>query len=133
MTPPIIPRDQVAQNLSVPTATADPLRGARAGPRRSAQGAVEGYGPAEVRRIWTIVSCQRDLGINLAGVEAILKLRDHLAEVHRQLDALARELREALEDETRARPRCLNRPRPSATPPGALERPEARRVSRAGR
>jgi MerR family transcriptional regulator, heat shock protein HspR len=97
MTPPIIPREQVAQNLSVPTrlliryeahGLVHPVR----------QGAVEGYEPAEIRRIWTILSCQRDLGINLAGVEAILKLHDHLAEVHRQLDVLARQLREALED-----------------------------------
>ena len=59
----------------------DPIRVARAhpgGPRgRRSKGAT---GPAEIRRIWTIVSYQRDLGINLAGVEAILKLRDHMDE-----------------------------------------------------
>jgi MerR family transcriptional regulator/heat shock protein HspR len=63
------------------------------------EGALEGYGPAEIRRVWTILSFQRDLGINLAGVEAILKLHDHLADVHRQLDHLATELRDALEAE----------------------------------
>ena len=46
---------------------------------------MEGYGPAEIRRVWTIVSCQRDLGINLAGVEVVLRLRDHLEDVHRRL------------------------------------------------
>ena len=64
----------------------DPLRGARARPTRCARGRVEGYEPAEIRRIWTILSFQRDLGINLAGVEAILKLRDHMAQVHHRLD-----------------------------------------------
>jgi MerR family transcriptional regulator/heat shock protein HspR len=63
-------------------------------------GDVEGYGPAEIRRIWAILSFQRDLGINLAGVEAILKLRDHLAAVHSQVDELARDLRALLEADT---------------------------------
>ncbi|MBV8555103.1 MAG: MerR family transcriptional regulator [Planctomycetaceae bacterium] len=98
MTPSIIPREQVAQKLSVPTQLL--IRYEAHGLIRPVrQGTVEGYEPAEIRRIWTILSCQRDLGINLAGVEAILKLRDHLAEVHRQLDVLTRRLREALEDE----------------------------------
>jgi MerR family transcriptional regulator/heat shock protein HspR len=63
------------------------------------EGGVEGYGPAEIRRVWTIVSCQRDLGINLAGVEAVLRLNDHIAEVHQRLRGLAQELRAALDDE----------------------------------
>ena len=61
------------------------------------EGGIEGYEAVEVRRIWSIVSYQRELGINLAGVEAVLKLRDHLADVHRRLGALAGGLREALE------------------------------------
>jgi MerR family transcriptional regulator/heat shock protein HspR len=62
-------------------------------------GGIEGYGPAEIRRLWTILSLQRDLGINLAGVEAVLKLRAHLDEVHRRLLSLADELRVTLEAE----------------------------------
>ncbi len=67
-------------------------------------GPVEGYEPAEIRRIWTVLSFQRDLGINLAGIEAILKLHAHLAEVHHRLDVLTRRLREALEDESEPGP-----------------------------
>ena len=63
-------------------------------------GGMVGYGPAEIRRLWTIVSCQRDLGINLAGVEAVLKLRDQLASVHDRLEGLAGRLRDAIEDAT---------------------------------
>jgi MerR family transcriptional regulator, heat shock protein HspR len=97
MTQPIIPRDRVAERLAVPVRVLVryEARGLiRAG--RDALG-VEGYGPSEVRRAWTIWSCQRDLGINLAGVEAILKLRDHLEQVHRRLRSLAVDLNEALE------------------------------------
>jgi MerR family transcriptional regulator, heat shock protein HspR len=97
MTESIIPRDTVAEELDV-----SPRMLIRYEARGLVQavrtGSVEGFGPAEIRRLWTIVSCQRDLGINLAGVEAILKLRDHLADVHRRLDAVAGQFREALND-----------------------------------
>jgi MerR family transcriptional regulator/heat shock protein HspR len=95
----IISRDQVAERFAVPVRVLtryeargliQPLRGEKG---------VEGYGPAEIRRVWTILSCQRDLGINLAGVEAVLRLHDHLVEVHGQLHHLAEELQAALESE----------------------------------
>jgi MerR family transcriptional regulator/heat shock protein HspR len=96
MSSPILARDQVARELSVPTRVL--LRYEALGLVRAARaGDVEGYGPAEIRRLWTIVTCQRDLGINLAGVEAVLKLRDYLGEVHQQLDALAARLRETVD------------------------------------
>jgi MerR family transcriptional regulator/heat shock protein HspR len=92
----IIPRDQVAQEFSISARVL--VRYESLGLVRAVrEGSVEGYEPSEIPRLWTIVSCQRDLGINLAGVEAILKLRDHLAEVRRRLHGLARELNEALE------------------------------------
>ena len=69
------------------------------GVRAAREGPEEGYEPAQVRRLWTIVSFQRELGVNLAGVEVILGLFDRLAEVHRRVGGLAEELREALEDE----------------------------------
>ncbi len=96
MESPIVPRDLVAQHLA--TSSRVLLRYEERGLVQVVrEGSVEGYGPAEIRRIWTILSCQRDLGINLAGVEAILKLKDHLAQVHRQLGALASNLREVVE------------------------------------
>jgi MerR family transcriptional regulator/heat shock protein HspR len=98
MTPTIIPRDQAAANLSVPSRLL--VRYEQRGLVRAVrEGELEGYPPSEVRRLWTIVSCQRELGINLAGVEAILKLRDHLSDVHHRLSTLASELREALDHE----------------------------------
>jgi MerR family transcriptional regulator, heat shock protein HspR len=98
MTRQIIPRDLVARELAVSAKVllryeslglVDVVR----------EGSVEGYEPAQIRRIWRIVSFQRDLGINLAGVEVILRLHDHLAEVHRRVDQLAVQLRDLLDAE----------------------------------
>jgi len=99
MHPLIIPRELVAEKLSITPRIL--LRYEERGLVRPVrQGAEEGYGPDEIRRVWTIVTYQRDLGVNLAGVETILKLRDHIAEVHRQLDSLARQLHQTLEAES---------------------------------
>ena len=57
-----------------------------------------GYLPAEVNRIWSILSYQRDLGVNLAGVEVILRLRDRMDHAQHQLAELAQAL-EALATE----------------------------------
>lgn len=98
MSQPIIPRDEVARQLAVPGRVLIRYE-ARGLVHPVREGGVEGYAPVDVRRLWSIVSYQRDLGINLAGVEAVLKLRDHLADVHRRLDVLASRLRETLEVE----------------------------------
>lgn len=92
----ILSREQVAEKLAITPQVLIRYE-ARGLVQAVREGTVEGYLPTEVRRIWTILSFQRDLGINLAGVEAILKLHDHLTEVHRRLDRLARELNELVE------------------------------------
>lgn len=97
MSQPIIPRELVARQLAVPARVLVRYE-ARGLVRSVRQGDLEGYAPAEVRRIWSIVSYQRDLGINLAGVEAVLKLRDHMADVHRRLGSVTDRLRDALGD-----------------------------------
>jgi MerR family transcriptional regulator/heat shock protein HspR len=61
------------------------------------EGTEEGYEPTQIRRLWSIVSFQRDLGVNLAGVEVILRLSDQLSDVQRRVNQLAGELRELLE------------------------------------
>jgi MerR family transcriptional regulator/heat shock protein HspR len=66
-------------------------------PVRDAAGTA-GYDPAQVRRLWTIVSLQRDLGVNLAGVEAILRLREHVDRLHASVARLATALDQALEE-----------------------------------
>lgn len=101
MTPLILPRELVAQQLAVSPGL---LRGyeQRGLLRVERSGDVEGYAPTELRRVWTVVSLHRDLGVNLAGVEAVLRLHDHVAELHRQLHQLANRLTEALETDRAA-------------------------------
>lgn len=94
---PIVSRQQAAEHLAVASTLLFRYE-ARGLVRAVRRGDVEGYGPAEVRRLGTIVSLQRDLGINLAGVEAVLKLHNHLRMVHRRLDDLARALRSTLDE-----------------------------------
>ncbi len=98
MNPSIVPRDQVAQHLTVSTSTLLRFEG-RGLIHAVREGDVEGYEPAEIRRVWTIVSFQRDLGINLAGIEVILRLRDQMKATQDRLDRLAHALRETLEAE----------------------------------
>ena len=94
---PIVPRDEVARHLAVS------LKALTRFERRGLvtvirDGEVEGYGPAEIRRIWTIVTFRRDLGINLAGIEVILRLRDQIEATHARLGAFARDLHATLDE-----------------------------------
>ncbi len=101
MNRPIIPRNLVARELSISEGML--LRYESLGLVRVVHtGSEDGYDPSQVRRLWTIVSFQRDLGVNLAGVEVILRLFDRLAEVHRCVGGLAEELSEAIESDVPA-------------------------------
>jgi MerR family transcriptional regulator/heat shock protein HspR len=98
MSNPLIPREEVAERLAVSSRVL--IRYESRGLIHATREAnVEGYSPAEIRRLWTIVTLQRDLGINLAGVEAVLKLRSHMLELHDRMTLLAEELHQALEVE----------------------------------
>lgn len=95
---PLVSREEAAHHLRIKPATLLRLerRGLIAVVR---DGDREGYGPGEIRRLWTIVTFRRDLGINLAGVEVILRLRDQMAALHGQLGALARDLHATLDEQ----------------------------------
>jgi MerR family transcriptional regulator/heat shock protein HspR len=95
-TPVILPREVVAEHLSVSPRLLLAYE-ARGLVRAVSDGTVEGYGPPEVHRLWSIVTLQRDCGVNLAGVEAILELRDHVTHLHDRVAYLAQRLHEALE------------------------------------
>jgi MerR family transcriptional regulator/heat shock protein HspR len=103
MTRRIISRESAAQELSVSTRILARYESMGL-VRVSREGSVEGYEPTQVRRLWSIVTYQRDLGINLAGVEVILHLKDHLTEVHHRVFDLAEELRSALDESDDALP-----------------------------
>jgi MerR family transcriptional regulator/heat shock protein HspR len=93
----IIPRDLAARELAVSTEVL--ARYESLGLVRAVQeGPLEGYEPAQIRRLWSIVSYQRDLGVNLAGVEVILQLVDQLSQVHHRVYYLTEELRALVAD-----------------------------------
>ena len=50
------------------------------------------FSVAAIDRLRTIVRLRRDLGVNLAGVAAILEMRDHMADLQRELQELRRRL-----------------------------------------
>ena len=101
MSEPFYARTLVAERLSVTTSAL--LRYEARGLVRSVRSGPEiGYEPAEIRRLWTILTLQRDLGVNLAGVEAVLTLRAHVDELHRQLGDLADRMQAALDAEAEA-------------------------------
>ena len=62
--------------------------------RRSRRDGQWGFGPREVRRLWSILSLHRELGVNLAGVELILHMRDRMLEMDRHRRELLRVLSE---------------------------------------
>jgi MerR family transcriptional regulator/heat shock protein HspR len=68
-------------------------------PNRS-QGNTRLYDEESCRRLEAILTLTRDLGVNLAGVEIILNLRDQLAEVKRENDKLAQAVRQLLQEKS---------------------------------
>jgi MerR family transcriptional regulator/heat shock protein HspR len=57
-------------------------------PRRDDRPGALAFTRVEMRRLWSIVTLHRDLGINLAGVAAILQLREQYEQVRRDLATL---------------------------------------------
>jgi len=61
-------------------------------PSRS-RGNVRLYSQIDIERLRQIKSLMNDLGVNLAGVEVILRLREHIAEMERQIAEMEKEIR----------------------------------------
>lgn len=64
------------------------------------------YDEASIRRLETILTLTRDLGVNLAGVEVILNMREQMEEMQAEIDRLMKVVREELaqkRDELRRR------------------------------
>jgi MerR family transcriptional regulator/heat shock protein HspR len=66
-------------------------------PARSA-GNTRLYDELAIQRLETILTLTRDLGVNLAGVEVILKLREEMGRLQGELDRLVEEVRRELAD-----------------------------------
>src|SRR5262249_1877053 len=84
-------------------------------PQRTA-GNTRLYSDADLERLKLIQRLTSDLGLNLAGVERVLHLEDELARMHRRLDRMEREMREALQQVHRQYKRELVLYRPAQPP-----------------
>jgi MerR family transcriptional regulator/heat shock protein HspR len=60
-------------------------------PSRS-EGNTRLYTDDDLERLEVILSLTRDLGVNLAGVEIILNMREKMEEMQRQIESFVREL-----------------------------------------
>jgi MerR family transcriptional regulator, heat shock protein HspR len=64
-------------------------------PRRT-PGNTRLYSEADLERLRLIQQLTTELGLNLAGVEHVLRLQDQLLAMRRRLDRMEREMREAI-------------------------------------
>jgi MerR family transcriptional regulator/heat shock protein HspR len=71
-------------------------------PTRSA-GNTRLYDEESIERLETILALTRDMGVNLAGVEVILGLRDQLAQMRNRIEELEKLVREEGEGSARVR------------------------------
>src|SRR5213076_2086289 len=56
------------------------------------------YSEADVERLRIVQRLTTELGLNLAGVELVLRLEDELRKAHAQIERLQRELRREVEN-----------------------------------
>jgi MerR family transcriptional regulator, heat shock protein HspR len=66
-------------------------------PQRTA-GNTRLYSEADLDRLRLIQRLTNELGLNLAGVEQVLRLQDEVVRMRRRLDRMEREMREAISD-----------------------------------
>jgi MerR family transcriptional regulator/heat shock protein HspR len=59
------------------------------------------YSDRDIERVIQIRRLMRDLGVNLAGVEAILHMKDRMEQMQEELEEQMRQLRDQHEAETR--------------------------------
>ena len=66
-------------------------------PKRTA-GNTRLYSEADLDRLRIIQQLTNELGLNLAGVEQVMRLQDELVRARKRLDRMEREMREAIND-----------------------------------
>jgi len=82
-------------------------------PRRDTSGTAY-FTRVEMRRLWSIVTLSRDVGINLAGVAAVLSLREQHERMRRDLETLIEIIERELGPDAWDRLWPEGRPRPEA-------------------
>ncbi len=62
------------------------------------QGRVRLYSQRDIDKMKMILRLTRDLGVNLAGIDVILRLKEQMEEMEREIESLKEALREANRD-----------------------------------
>ena len=105
--------EEAGRTLGVPTAEIQSyVDEGLVEPRRTEAGELF-FGRIEMRRLWSIVTLSRDLGINLAGVAAVLQLREQFERMRSDLAMLVEIVERELGPEVWDRLWPEGRPRPS--------------------
>ncbi|HET7319913.1 MAG TPA: helix-turn-helix transcriptional regulator [Nitrospirota bacterium] len=76
-------------------------------PKRSG-GNTRLYSEEDVEKLEMILRLTRELGVNLAGVEVILSMREKMEQMQKEMEETVRQLREELEREIRRREEMRN-------------------------
>ncbi len=76
-------------------------------PKRSV-GNTRLYSEEDVEKLEMILRLTRELGVNLAGVEVILSMREKMEQMHREMNETIQQLHEELEREIRRREEMRN-------------------------
>src|SRR4051812_34965804 len=90
-------------------------------PSRS-EGNTRLYTAEDLERLEVILKLTRDLGVNLAGVEIILNMREKMGEMQRQIEDFVSSLNTEISQ--RSRPRSPERPSNSLIPVIEVRRPK---------
>ena len=80
------------------------------------------YTAEDLERLEVILKLTRDLGVNLAGVEIILNMREKMSEMQRQIEAFVSSLNTEMSQ--RAHPSGLSQPGNSLIPVIQVRRPK---------
>ena len=84
------------------------------------------YSDADLERLRLIQRLTTELGLNLAGVEHVLRLEDELRKMHARMLRLERDLREEIAAVHRSYKREVVLYRPSSEHPAPTRRPASR-------
>lgn len=68
------------------------------------QGNTRVYTDQDLERLETILTLSRDLGVNLAGIEVVLNMRDKMMEMERQVQSFVQFVREEMARELKDTP-----------------------------
>ena len=69
------------------------------------------YTEADLERLEVILHLTRDLGVNLAGVEIILNMREKMMQMQVQIESFVETLNQELSDRVPSRPMAVERTR----------------------